>query len=360
MEREEVFCVIMAGGIGSRFWPKSTTAKPKQFLDFLGTGRSLIQQTFDRFKDIVPSDNFYVVTNEIYKAQVLNQLPELREEQVLCEPAMRNTAPCIAYANWAIKKRSSNAVMVVTPADHLILKENAFHSVISKAIEEASNTESLITLGIKPSRPDTGYGYIEVEKENKAEIKKVVSFREKPNLEKAQEFLQEGNYSWNSGMFIWSIDSISKGFVQHLPEIDERFSKGAEKFGTQEESGFINEIYPNCESISIDYGIMEKAENVYVLEADIGWSDLGTWGSVYNHLEADTEGNAVVGNKVLLNETKNCLINTSNDKVVVVDGLDNYIIVDTESKLLIIKKENEQAIKQFRSRIEKEIGKDFV
>ena len=250
--------------------------------------------------------------------------------------------------------------MVVTPADHLILKENAFHSVISKAIEEASNTESLITLGIKPSRPDTGYGYIEVEKENKAEIKKVISFREKPNLEKAQEFLQEGNYSWNSGMFIWSIDSISKGFEQHLPQIDEHFSKGAEKFGTQEESGFINEIYPNCESISIDYGIMEKAENVYVLEADIGWSDLGTWGSVYNHLEADTEGNAVVGNKVLLNETKNCLINTSNDKVVVVDGLDNYIIVDTESKLLIIKKENEQAIKQFRSRVEKEIGKDFV
>ena len=357
------FAVIMAGGIGSRFWPMSKTAYPKQFHDVLGTGRTLIQMTFDRFKDICPDENIFVVTNEIYKELVLEQLPGISDQQVLCEPSRRNTAPCIAYACYKIRDLNPNANVVVAPSDHLILKEAVYTETINTAIEQARANSSLVTLGIKPSRPDTGYGYIQFIEDDATVsegVKKVKTFTEKPQLELAKEFLNSGDFYWNSGIFIWTLESIIAAFEAHLPEVDALFKEGEGKYNTGEESAFINEIYPVCKNISIDYGIMEKAKNVYIVLSDFGWSDLGTWGSLYTHIEHDKKENAVVGKNVMLYDSENNIVKVPNEKLVVIQGLTDYIVVESDDTLLICKKEDEQKIKQFVSDIKTSKGDQYV
>lgn len=357
------FAVIMAGGIGSRFWPMSKTAYPKQFHDVLGTGRTLIQMTFDRFKDICPDENIFVVTNEIYKELVLEQLPGISDQQVLCEPSRRNTAPCIAYACYKIRDLNPNANVVVAPSDHLILKEAVYTETIYTAIEQARANSSLVTLGIKPSRPDTGYGYIQFIEDDATVsegVKKVKTFTEKPQLELAKEFLNSGDFYWNSGIFIWTLESIIAAFEAHLPEVDALFKEGEGKYNTGEERAFINEIYPVCKNISIDYGIMEKAKNVYIVLSDFGWSDLGTWGSLYTHIEHDKKENAVVGKNVMLYDSENNIVKVPNEKLVVIQGLTDYIVVESDDTLLICKKEDEQKIKQFVSDIKTNKGDQYV
>lgn len=358
----ENYCIIMAGGVGSRFWPMSKTSNPKQFLDILGTGETLIQQTFRRFKKTCKPENIWVVTNDKYKDLVLEQIPEMSENQILCEPCMRNTAPCIAYACYKIAAQTSKANIIVSPADHLILKEDEFNIAINTALEHTASNKNIITLGIAPTRPDTGYGYIErdLNDESEGRVKKVKQFREKPDHETAMEFLIAGNFSWNSGMFIWSLDTILEAFETNCKDIASLFKTGIKKYNTPEEREFINQIYPECPNISVDYAILEKAENVYVIKADIGWSDLGTWGSVYNHLEHDEKGNAVVGNKVLLPDSANCIVNVPKDKIVVAQGLKNYIIVESDNTLIIINKHDEQRIKEFRALVGDTYGKEHI
>ena len=361
---DNYYCVIMAGGIGARFWPMSRTSHPKQFIDILGTGETLIQQTFNRFTRICPAANIYIVTNEIYRDLVKEQLPVLSDEQILCEPSRRNTAPCIAYANYCILARDPNAQIVVAPSDHIILKEDLFLKNIESALQAASENDWLLTLGIKPSRPDTGYGYIQFIEGNvyprDPQIKKVKTFTEKPDLELARTFLQCGDFLWNAGIFIWSLKSIMKAFKDHLPEVDSLFEKGIGKYGTGEEKPFINETYAVCKSISIDYGVMEKASNVYVLAADFGWSDLGTWGSLYENRKQDDLGNAIVGKNVMLYDTNNCIVNMPDDKLVVLQGLEDYIVVESNNALLICKKEDEQQIRQFVNDVRLEKGEQYV
>jgi len=354
----------MAGGVGARFWPMSTTVKPKQFIDVLGTGKTLIQLTFERFKNICPAENVYVVTNEIYKDIVLEQLPELSENQVLCEPSRRNTAPCIAYANYKIHEANPNAVVVVAPSDHIILKEDEFVSDIKTGIKAAAENDWLLTLGIKPSRPDTGYGYIQYQSEkiytNDNRLRKVKTFTEKPTLEIAKSFLESGDFLWNSGIFIWSLKSIMGAFNEHLDEVDNLFSKGIGKYNTPEEDAFIKDTYTICKNISIDYGVMEKANNVYVLAVDFGWSDLGTWGSLYAIREKDENSNAIVGENVMTYDTKNCIVNVPDKKLVVLQGLDNYIVVEENNTLLVCRKEDEQQIRQFVADVKIEKGDKFI
>lgn len=359
MQQSNNYCVIMAGGIGSRFWPMSRSSYPKQFIDILGTGQSLLQQTFDRLKKLSPADQIYIVTNEDYKELVIQQLG-VNEEQVLCEPSRRNTAPCIAYANYVIAKRNPKANVMVAPADHLILKEDKFLEVMEKALSFTEENDALLTLGIKPSRPDTGYGYIQFDDSSDKEIKKVKTFTEKPDLELAKQFVDSGEFSWNSGMFIWSLKSISKAFQELLPEIDGHFQEHADNFGTEKEGSAIEAVYAVCKSISIDYGIMEKASNVYVISADIGWSDLGTWGSIYGHLKQDEEGNAVVGKNVMLYDSSNNIVSVPKDKLVVLQGLKDYIVVESNNSLLVCRKEDEQMIKQFVTDIKLNKGEKFV
>lgn len=359
MERSNNFGVIMAGGIGSRFWPMSRTKFPKQFIDILGTGQTLIQQTFDRLEKIIPKENILVVTNELYKGLVVEQLG-IDEEQVLCEPSRRNTAPCIAYANYKIAQKNPNANIIVAPADHLILKEQKFIDVMEKALNFTASNDALLTLGISPSRPDTGYGYIQFDDTTSDEIKKVKTFTEKPDLELAKQFLASGDFSWNSGMFIWSLASIQKAFEKLLPEMDSLFKEEKDVFNSEKEEEAINKIYAVCKSISIDYGIMEKSDNVHVISADIGWSDLGTWGSIYTHLDQDESGNAVVGKHVMLYDSKDCIVSVPKDKLVVLQGLKDYIVVEANNTLLVCKKEDEQKIKQFVTDIKLEKGEDFV
>jgi len=358
------FCIIMAGGLGSRFWPMSKTAHPKQFIDILGTGQTLIQQTYERFKKIVPKENIYIVTNSSYKSLVKNQLPELSNNQIVLEPSRRNTAPCIAFAAYKIAEINPKANMVVAPSDHIILKENEFISIVQSALEASRKNKWLITLGIKPNRPDTGYGYIqfneEVVLENNKNLKKVKTFTEKPNLEIAKSFLKSGDFLWNSGIFVWSLKSIKEAIALYLPEINKLFDSGKGLYNTPKEESFINKAYTVCRSISIDYGVMEKAQNVYVLISDFGWSDLGTWGSLYENREKNTEGNAIVGKNVLMYDTKNCIVNMPKDKLAVIQGLDNYIIVDTENILLICKKSDEQQIRKFVNDVKIEKGDHFV
>lgn len=358
------YCVIMAGGIGSRFWPMSRTSKPKQFIDILGTRETLIQQTVNRFLKICPIENIYVVTNEMYKEQVKEQVPALTYDQILCEPARRNTAPCIAYANYKIMEKNPNATIVVAPSDHIILKEDVFTDVISSALLAASENDWLITLGIKPSRPDTGYGYIQFdqkiayEKDNR--IKKVKTFTEKPELKIAQRFIESGDFHWNAGIFVWSLKSITKAFETHLAEVDDIFKAGIGVYNTDKEVTFIENAYSVCRNISIDFGVMEKAENVYVLSSDFGWSDLGTWGSLYAIRQKDENQNSIVGKNVMTYDTNNCVINVGGDKLVVLQGLDDYIVVDEDNVLLICKKEDEQNIRQFVTDVKTEKGDKFI
>ncbi|HKJ78241.1 MAG TPA: sugar phosphate nucleotidyltransferase [Prolixibacteraceae bacterium] len=345
------YCVIMAGGVGSRFWPLSRRTKPKQFLDILGTGKTLIQQTYDRFSKFIPTENFLVVTGVAYKDLAREQLPELKEEQILHEPFRRNTAPCVAYAANKIKKKNPNANLIIAPSDHLILKEEEFEKQIKNGLAFVKENNVLLTLGIKPNRPETGYGYIQVDNavdfNGLKNLHKVKTFTEKPDVEMARIFLESGEFFWNSGIFLWSLPSILDALDTHLKEISGLFKNGDKYYGTENESSFIKKAYSECQGISIDYGIMEKAQNVFVLTADFGWSDLGTWGALYDHKGKDDQGNVLNGENVLTYDTKNCIINVSDEKIAVLEGLDGYIVAETSDTLMICKKEDEQQIKQF-------------
>jgi mannose-1-phosphate guanylyltransferase len=361
---ENTYCVIMAGGVGSRFWPLSRSARPKQFLDILGTGRTLIQQTFDRFSSFIPTENILVVTSVSYKELVMKQLPELNENQILLEPFRRNTAPCIAYAVYKIKTKDPNAKLIVAPSDHLIIKEEEFIRQIKNGLLFVSEHDALLTLGITPSRPETGYGYIQVKKKVKfnemPNLHKVKTFTEKPNLEMAKIFVDSGEFFWNSGIFLWSLPSILNAFDTFLPDISFLFANGLKLYNTDDEVNFINKTYSECQGISIDYGIMEKAKNVYVLTADFGWSDLGTWGSLYDNKEKDENGNVINGENVLTYDTNNCIINLNDEKVAVLQGLDGYIIAESNDTLMICRKEDEQQIKQFVTDVRIQKGDSLV
>ena len=336
----------MAGGIGSRFWPLSKDNYPKQFLDILGTGKSFIRSTYERFSPVIPDENFLVVTNKAYKQLVLEHLPMLRPDQVLCEPARRNTAPCIAYAAYHIQSQCKNANIVVTPADHLVTNETEFQRIIRLGFDFlAKNPNALMTIGIKPSRPETGYGYIQVPKQDVLpEVVKVEMFKEKPNYETALKFVEEGNFFWNSGIFIWTLDGIMQAFKQYLPEMVEVFEKGIYNFGTPEEQDFINDHFVDCPNISIDYGVMEKSPNTFTIPADFGWSDIGTWGSLFTHARKDEDGNALRG-KVVSVDNKNTIINIEDGTEAVVEGLEDYLVAYRDHSLLVCRLKDEQQIK---------------
>lgn len=339
------YCIIMAGGIGSRFWPLSRTEKPKQFVDALGIGKTFIQLTYQRFARFIPDANFLVVTGESYKELVLEQLPMLLPEQVLTEPARRNTAPCIAYATYKLYKENPNAVVVVTPSDQYIGNEIVFEEVMKRNLEYAATHDALVTVGITPSYPATGYGYIQYAERN-VNVSKVKAFKEKPNLEMAKEFLLSGDFAWNSGMFIWSLKSIIKALETHVPDVANLFGMLHDVYGTTEEQERVNEAYLNSRSVSIDYGVMEMADNVYVSCADFGWSDIGTWGSLYQQLEKDSDDNALSGDDILCSDSKGCLVKELNTgKRVVIDGLNNYMVVDMNDVLMICPREDEDRIK---------------
>ena len=355
MNTKNNYCIIMAGGIGSRFWPLSKSSMPKQFLDILGTGKTLIQMTFERLKKICPVPNFIIVTNLNYKDLVLKQIPELEESQVLLEPLRRNTAPCIIYACNKIKMINTEANIIVAPSDHLIIQEEEFIKQLENGLKFTLQNDVLLTLGITPHKPETGYGYIQIDdKTADQQIKnlyKVKTFTEKPNIEMAKVFLQSGEFYWNSGIFIWSLKSILKAFDKYLFDIAELFRSGEKLYGTKNEVHFINKIYPECQNISIDYGIMEKADNVYVLCGDFGWSDLGTWGSLYENKEKDKNSNAIRGKKVFMYNSKNCMVHMPDNKTVAIEGLDGYIVVESDNTLLVCHRENEQQIRQFENDI---------
>ena len=391
---ENNYCVIMAGGVGSRFWPFSRNKKPKQFLDFFGTGRSLLQMTIDRFRPIVPIENILIVTNVIYRDLVLEQIPDLKAEQVLCEPARRNTAPCIAYAAARIKameamRRKGDEAMrrkariVVAPSDHLILQEETFRQTIQQGFDFIENNDALLTLGMKPTRPETGYGYIQMgevaypkplpEGKGKAYPKplpegkgllgeeargesleakgemicKVKAFTEKPNLELAKVFLESGDFLWNSGIFIWSLDSILNAFQEFLPEMANKFAEGDKVMGTADEDAFIQQMFPTCPSISIDYGVMEKAKNVHVIPSDFGWSDLGTWGSLYELSDKDENENVTLHSDATYYDSHGNIVTLPKGRLAVVQGLEDSIVAESDGVLLICKRDAEQQIRQF-------------
>ncbi|WP_455498096.1 mannose-1-phosphate guanylyltransferase [Coprobacter sp.] len=354
------YCVIMAGGIGSRFWPVSRTNRPKQFLDFFGTGHTLLQLTYERFCKIIPFENIFIVTNEQYADLVKQQIPEIDDEHVLLEPQRRNTAPCIAWAAYHIQAINPDANIVVTPSDHLILKENAFSECITKGLQFVESFPALLTLGVKPNRPETGYGYIQVGDESNGDIKTVKTFTEKPNHELAEIFVESGEFFWNSGIFIWNVQTIIKAFQRHLPEVSARFESGNGKFNTSEEKIFIQENFPACQNISIDFGLMEKASNVFVLCADFGWADVGTWGSLYDISNKDKNGNVGQEGKSLIYESDNNIITVPNDKLVVIEGLKNYIIADSDNVLLICRKDEEERIRQIVNDAKVKFGNEFI
>lgn len=359
---KDFYAVIMAGGIGSRFWPISRTSHPKQFIDILGTGKTLIQSTYDRFKKIVPEENIFIVTNELYTGLVKEQLPGIRDYQILAEPVMRNTAPCVAYACHKINRMNPDAAIIVAPSDHLITDPESFIQDINRSLAAVKEHACLVTLGIKPSRPDTGYGYIQyTTKTVNDDFHKVKVFTEKPNLELAKTFIQSGDFLWNAGIFVWSAASILQAFEQFLPEMNDIFKEGAALYNTDGEQGFIQNAYYQCTNISIDYGIMEKAENVYVLPTDFGWSDLGTWASVYELSDKDYVGNAVIpAEKVIMYDSSNCMVNVPADKLVILQGLHDYIVVEANNTLMIFPKSEEQNIKQVVADVKGKFGTEFI
>jgi mannose-1-phosphate guanylyltransferase len=339
------YAVLMAGGVGSRFWPVSTTEFPKQFHDMLGCGSTLLQKTFSRLAQLIPAENILILTNEKYNDIVLAQLPEVSQEQVLLEPAMRNTAPCILYAALKIKKQNPNAVMVVAPSDHWIEDERAFTQNLQQCFDFCAQENALLTLGIQPTFPNTGFGYIEFDKQDSNPIKKVNQFREKPDYETAKSFLASGNFLWNGGIFIWSVASITMAFESFQPALYQLFLQGWDSYNTQAEKAFIALHYAQADNVSIDYAVMESAPNVYVLPATFDWNDLGTWGSLHEKLDKDAHNNAVVNATVLLQNTSSNIISTAKDKIVVIDGLHDFIVVDKDNVLLIYPKGKEQEIK---------------
>lgn len=346
MDISKNYVIIMAGGVGSRFWPFSRSKYPKQFHDVLGTGSSLLQQTVSRFDNICPKENIYIVTNEDYYGLVKEQLPFLEDDQVLLEPVGRNTAPCIAYAAFKIAKKCSDANMVVAPADHIILKEKEFEERIFTALDATRDKEILVTLGIKPTRPDTGYGYIQYHTDDNGDLHKVKTFTEKPHRELAEKFIESGDFVWNAGIFVWNAGSITKAFEEFLPDITELLWDTEGVYYTEKEKAFIKKAYSQCKNISIDYGIMENADNVYVVESDIGWSDLGTWKSLYDVKEKNEDNNVLDGH-IMTYDTHNSIVKTPKDRLVVVEGLDGYIVAEYDNVLMICSKEQEQKVKQF-------------
>ncbi len=358
------YAIIMAGGVGTRFWPMSTTQKPKQFLDILGTGQTLLQQTYQRVLKTCPPGNIYVVTSTAYKNLVKEQIPDVPDENILCEPNRRNTAPCIAYASYKIHKRDPLAVTLVAPSDHLVKKEEVFVKAIRSCFEKAEKEDCLITLGIKPTRPDTGYGYIQfiksdVEEKDKR-INRVKTFTEKPNMEMANFFVDSGDFLWNSGIFIWSTKSILAALEKHDPELSNVFKEGVDFYNTAEEANFISSAYATCKNISIDYSVMEKAENVYVRSSIFGWSDLGTWGSLYTHIMKDNSKNALVGKNIITYDCNNCIVQVPKEKLVVLQGLEDYIVVENDGILMICKKQDEQQIRNFVNDVKVSKGEKFV
>jgi mannose-1-phosphate guanylyltransferase len=359
--------LIMAGGVGSRFWPKSRNHFPKQFIDILGLGKSLLQMTYERFLKICPNDQIYILTNAGYAGLVKEQLPKVLESNILLEPSRNNTAPCIAYASYKIAKTNPEANIVVAPSDHLILKEEEFLNKVKLALDYTAQNNALLTLGISPTRPDTGYGYIQYQdeqgaksKEHSEEIKKVNAFMEKPSLENAESYLASGDYVWNAGIFIWSAKAIHFAFEKYAPEISRLFKLGIAQYNTDMEADFIANNYPKAPNISIDYAILEKADNVYTIPADIGWSDLGTWASLHSVAEKDVTGNAISCNHLNIDQTNDCIIQLPKGKGAVIKGLNNYIVVDDGKVLLIYPKSDEQEIKQIAGEMVKSFGEDYL
>ncbi len=356
---ENNYVVIMAGGIGSRFWPYSRNNNPKQFLDIFGIGKSLLQMTFERFLPIAPKENIFIVSNDLYEEQIKTQLPGLSDDQILLEPNRRNTAPCIAYASYKIRKRNPKACIVVTPSDHAIFNDLAFQKAIIQGLAHACHRNDLITLGIHPSRPETGYGYIQFITEGNEEVKKVKTFTEKPQQDLATKFLESGDFVWNAGIFIWRADTIVQAFETHLPEMAEIFEQVSYNFYTNNESPAIKEAYSQCKNISIDYGIMEKAANVYVVMGDFGWSDLGSWASLHDISDKDENHNVLNAN-ALTYDSQNCLIKGPNGKLMVIQGLDGYLVNDTGDILLICKLDQEQRFRQFVSDVRSLKGPEYI
>jgi len=355
------YVAIMAGGIGSRFWPMSRTNYPKQFLDILNIGRTLIQSTYDRFAKFIPKENIYVVTFEDYADIVAEQLPELSKANILCEPSRKNTAPCIAYVSYKIQLLNANANLICAPSDHLITDDNAFIKICNEALKFTAHIKGLLTLGIKPTHPNTGYGYIQYEPLAVGEnIYKVKTFTEKPTVEIAKAFIASGDFLWNAGIFVWQVKNIIKAFEKLLPEIHEVFDAELNNFNTDAEKEAIERIYPLCVNISIDYGIMEKADNVYIMPSSFGWSDLGTWASAFQNLEKDYFENAVVGDNVMIIDATNNLVHASNKKLILLQGLNDYVVVDTKDVLLICKKDKEQEIKEYVAEVKRNKGDKFL
>ena len=371
MKNKNYYAILMAGGVGSRFWPVSTEDFPKQFHDMLGTGDTLIQKTFKRLATLIPEENIFILTNERYNELVFQQLPQVTKRQVVLEPAMRNTAPCILFASLKIQKENPDAVMIVAPSDHWIEDEDAFTQNVQEAFDFCASKDALMTLGITPTFPNTGYGYIEYDLESKVnaestrsalegnQIKYVNQFREKPDYNTAKEFLEQGNFLWNAGIFMWSVNSVIKAFQNNQPELYQLFENGIEVYNTDFEDDFVRDNYKKAENISVDYAIMEKSPNVYVLPATFDWNDLGTWGSLYDKLDKDADANAVVNARTLAEDASGNMIRTSNDKIVVVDGIKDYIIVDKEDVLLIYPKTKEQDIKKVLQKVKDKFGEHY-
>lgn len=352
------FAILMAGGVGSRFWPVSTRKNPKQFRDLLGSGETLIQTTFNRLSKIVPTENIFILTNEIYRDLVYEQLPMLKAEQVVLEPAMRNTAPAVLLAGLKIYKKNKDAVMLMAPSDHWIQNEEAFLSDVQTAFEACREQDKIVTLGIRPTFPNTGFGYIKFSKGHQ-KVLPVLNFTEKPGFEKAQEFISEGNYVWNAGIFIWNVRYILNSFQSNLPRMYERLSAGLPELNTESEQDFVRKHYPLVEDISIDYGILEKEDNIFVILASFDWNDLGTWGAIYQETSKDVNRNAVLNTRLVAEQASGNIISTKSNKVVVVEGINDYIIIDEDEVLLLVPKHREQEIKSIRTKVQQEFGEDL-
>ena len=354
------YCVIMCGGVGSRFWPYSRADRPKQFIDFFGTGRSLLQMTYDRIAPLVPRENILVVTNKMYADVVCEQLPEITAEQLLLEPDRRNTAPCIAWAAYHIAAKDPQASIIVTPSDHLITRESVFHECVNRGFDFIEDNDALLTLGIKPTRPETGYGYIQIGREINPNLLKVKTFTEKPNLELAQVFVDSGEFFWNAGIFMWRVSAIKDALHRYLPDLCHDFDDGIECFGSDQEKEFIDKVFPTCPSISIDFAVMEKAENVYVECVDFGWSDLGTWGSLYENSPKNIAGNVTQMCNVLAYNSSGNIFMAPDDKLVVIDGLKDFIVADASDVLLICPKSEEQRIRQMVNDVQQRFDDKYL
>ena len=359
--KKHQYVAIMAGGIGSRFWPYSRTAHPKQFLDILNTGKTMIQQTYERFKNFIYPENIYVVTLKEYVEEVKKQLPHLPHENIVAEPSRKNTAPCVAYISFKLLNKDPKATLIIAPSDHLILDNTKFSELCKKALDFVNHMNAFITIGVQPTSPNTGYGYIQHDAiQAVPDFYKVKTFTEKPNLELAKTFVASGDFLWNAGIFIWKVDKIIDAFEEHAPELYELFAAEKDKFNTEEEDEAVNEIYPQCTNISIDVAVMEKASNVYVMPASFGWSDLGTWNSAWENMNKDYLENAVAGKNVMIMEANRCVVHAPDNKLVLLQGLEDFIIVDTKDVLLICKKENEQDIKDYVAEVKRNKGDKYL